>query len=335
MSRPLNQQDIRIGVVGAGYWGPNLIRNCAELGFLDSVCDIDERALESIGRIYPSVTITTQFEELLARPINAVIIAAPAQLHAGMCLKAIAAGKHVFVEKPLALSVEEGKRIASAAEAAGIVVFVGHVLLYHPAVKKLRSIITEGVIGDVWHVRSRRLSLGKLRSHESVWWSFAPHDIALILAIMGEAPRGVRAAQNGARGANLSDVAYADFEFSRGRTAHVEVCWLDPEKSARLDIFGTAGVITMTDSRKRGTLTIKPVTVSTNERGQPVALRGPECEVEFENVEPLREEIRAFVDSIITGKPAETSARQGVAVLKALAMADAAASMQTELRALA
>ncbi len=180
-----------LGVAGAGYWGPNLIRNCAELGILDSVCDLDESALAAVARSYPGVATTTRFEELLARQIQGVIIATPAQIHASMCLEAIAAGKHVFVEKPLALTVGEGEQIGRAAAQAGLVVFVGHVLLYHPAVRKLRALLAEDVIGPIWHLRSRRLSLGKLRNHESVWWSFAPHDIALMLAIMGEEPRSV------------------------------------------------------------------------------------------------------------------------------------------------
>ena len=328
----MHKHDIRIGVVGAGYWGPNLIRHCARLGYLDSVCDIDEGALESVRLRHPSVATTTQFHTLLARPINAVVIAAPAQLHARMCLEAVAAGKHVFVEKPLALDVEEGTRIADAAEAAGLVVFVGHLLLYHPAVKKLQSLIAEGVIGDVWHVRSRRLSLGKLRSHENVWWSFAPHDVAVVLAIMGEGPIGVAAAQTHARDAAISDLAYADFEFSRGRSAHIEVCWLDPEKSARLDVFGTTGVMTLTDSRNGSSLTVKPVAISSDQHGRPVATRGEEINIAFGDGEPLEAEILAFIDSIATGKLAETNARRGVAVIEALAMADAAARKRAETR---
>ena len=335
MNHVMSMQDIRIGVVGAGYWGPNLIRNCAQLGLLDCVCDADERARTSVRQSHPRVAITTKFEDLLARPVDAVMIAAPAQFHASMCLKAIAAGKHVFVEKPLALTVEDGERIASAAEAAGVVAFVGHVLLYHPAVKKLRSLVAEGIIGDVWHVRSRRLNLGKLRSHENVWWSFAPHDLALTIAIMGEEPSRAHSAQTCARGTDISDIAYADFEFSSGRSAHVEVCWLDPERSARMDVFGATGVITLTDSRKGSSLVVRPVSVSNDEHGRPVAVRGEERSIDFEGEEPLRAEILAFLDSILTGKPAETTARKGVAVLRALAMADEVAQRPQAVRALA
>jgi len=331
----MNNHATRIGIVGAGYWGPNLIRACSQLGSLDSVCDIDDVALESIKRSYPKVSTMSQFDALLARPIEAVIIAAPAQLHASMCLQAIAAGKHVFVEKPLALTVEEGERIAAAAEAAHVSVFVGHLLLYHPGVRKLRALLAEYAIGPVWHLRSRRLGLGKLRSHESVWWSFAPHDIALMLAIMGEEPVNVVAAQTACRNANISDVAYADYGFGSGRTAHLEVCWLDPEKSARLDVFGERGVLTLTDSRDGSTLTHKPFSITQDQRGAPLVVRGEERHISFVEEEPLKLEVKAFIDLVRAGKPVETSARHGIAVLRALAMADEASQKRVERGALA
>jgi len=326
----MKNDSVRIGVIGAGYWGSNLIRNCAELGVLDSVCDPDESALETARQLYPSIVATTDLTDLLSRPVDAVMIAAPAKLHADITLSAIARGKHVFVEKPLALSVSDGQQVEKAARGAGLTVFVGHLLFYHPAVKKLRSMIAEGVIGDVWHVRSRRLSLGRLRTHENVWWSFAPHDVALTIAIFGEEPLGVSSAQTQGRGLPISDVAYADFQFSNGRTAHIEVSWLDPDKTARLDIFGKRGVLTFNDSRKGSSLTLKPFTISANEGGMPVAIRGEEQNIEFESLEPLKAEIQAFVDSIAVERLPETDASQGIAVLRALAMADDASKKKLE-----
>jgi len=333
MERP----NVRIGVVGAGYWGPNLIRNCAELGVLDSVCDIDDEALEATRLAYPSISTVGRFSELLARRIDAVVIAAPAQYHARMCLEALDAGKHVFVEKPLALTVAEGRRIAEIADSKGLIVFVGHLLLYHPAVKKLRSLIAEGVIGDVWHVRSRRLSLGRLRVHENVWWSFAPHDVALVLAIMDHEPTHVTAAQTARQTGNLADVAYADFTFPFGRSAHIEVCWLDPEKSARLDVFGSSGVVTLNDSRAGSVLTVRPLTVKSDQAGKLTVRRGEELNIHVDEVEPLKAEINAFVEAVVIRKPAETDAWQGVRVLQALAMAEDSArvGIAAEARALA
>lgn len=315
----------RLGIVGAGYWGPNLIRECEQLGVLDAVCDVDQAALQAIGRQYPSVETLSDFDAFLQRSVDAVIIATPAQLHAAMCLKAIAAGKHVFVEKPLALSVADGEQIAEAADSKGVSVFVGHLLIYHPGIKKLRSLIDGGAIGRVWHMRSRRLSLGKLRRHENVWWSFAPHDIALMLAIMGSEPLAAVASHGAIGAARLSDVAYADYIFTNGRTAHVEVSWFDPDKTARLDVFGDGGVLTLIDSAASSSLWLKRFSIVDDEDKTPSVQRGEERQVEFLDEDPLKLEMEAFVAMLRTGKSTETSARQGIAVLKALSMADEAA----------
>lgn len=325
---------IRIGIIGAGYWGTNLVRVCSELGVLDSVCDADQVARDAVKRSYPEVETVSDLDALLARNVSAVIVATPAQTHATVCLSVLNAGKHVFVEKPLALSISEGERIADAAQVAQRLVFVGHLLLYHPAVRKLRALIAEQRIGRVWHMRSRRLSLGKLRDYESVWWSFAPHDVALMLAIMQEEPQSAVAAQ-ACRNGSLSDVGYADFAFSDGRSAHVEVCWLDPEKSARLDVFGEQGVLTLNDSRAGSSLTLKPFSVGVDSLGKPKVSRGEELSIAFGDEEPLKAEICAFIDSVQAGRTSETSARQGVAVLRALAMADQALMNRVGLRALA
>jgi UDP-2-acetamido-3-amino-2,3-dideoxy-glucuronate N-acetyltransferase len=326
--------DMRIGVIGAGYWGSNLVRVCSQLGVLDSVCDSDESVRANIHQSYPAVDTLVDVDAIFSRQIDAVVIATPAQTHASLCLSALRAGKHVFVEKPLALSVSEGEKIVKAAETAGRTVFVGHLLLYHPAVRKLRSLLAEGSIGRVWHLRSRRLSLGKLRAYESVWWSFAPHDVAVMLAVMGDLPRAVVAAQS-SRGGGLADVAYADFEFAGGRSAHLEVCWLDPERSARLDVFGDAGALTLADARTGSVLTRKQFSTTTDGSGGPVVTRGEESPVPFDDEEPLKAEVRAFIECVRTGKPSESSARDGVAVLEALAMADEASAKRPELRALA
>jgi UDP-2-acetamido-3-amino-2,3-dideoxy-glucuronate N-acetyltransferase len=330
----MSEQSLKVGIVGAGYWGQNLIRNCVALGILDSVCDIDARTLDATRASFPAVATLSDFHALLARRIDAVLIASPAQLHHAMCLEAIAAGKHVFVEKPLALTVDEGKQIAAAAQAAGLVVFVGHLLLYHPAIKKLRCMIAEGMIGRVWHLRSRRLSLGKLRSHENVWWSFAPHDVALMLAVMGEEPLSVVAAQSAMTSTKLCDITYADFEFSGDRSAHLEVCWLDPDKAARLDVFGDTGVLTVEDGRNGCSLIAKSFSVSVNAAGIPSISRGESRKVDFEADEPLKAEIVAFIEAVRTKRPFETSARHGVEVLKALSLAEEAARSGSEHRAM-
>ncbi len=315
---------LRVGVVGAGYWGPNLIRNCAELGILDSVCDADAAALRTVQAAHPGIATLSSYDDLLARPLDAVIIATPAQHHARMALQALGARKHVFVEKPLALTVPEAQSVLDLAEAAGLTLFVGHLLLYHPAVTRLRQAVADGMVGRVWHIRSRRLSLGKLRAHETVWWSFAPHDVAVILAIIGSEPERATGLQTACRTNEIWDAAYADYVFANGATAHIEVGWLDPHKSARMDVFGSAGVLTLEDSRAGSSLLFTPCGARGGESGLAV-WRGEPAQLDVEPQEPLKAELQAFVASVVTGRAAETDGNEGIAVLRMLKMADEAA----------
>jgi len=321
---PSGRKSIRLGVIGGGYWGQNIVRTCAELDVLAAVCDSDEQVLARALREHPHTMVFDDLDRMLQEPLDGVMIATPAETHVDFAVRALAKHKHVFVEKPMALSLEEGRRMAAAAEAAGRQLFVGHLLLYHPAVRKIHALLSDNVIGRVWHLRSRRLSLGRLRQRETVWWSFAPHDVALILSLMGEEPESVTASQAGWLSSRIPDVAYADFHFSKGRTAHVEVSWLDPHKSSRLDIFGTNGVITFEDLRSDYRLSVCHGGSRPDERGLLRIWRGEAYEVPVEPSEPLREEIVAFLTSVRFGIPAESDAQEGLAVMRALAMADEA-----------
>lgn len=310
----------RIGVIGAGYWGSNLIRVCNELGVLESVCDANEAALATVAQAYPKVGLEFEIASILKRDVDAVVIAAPAAVHAELALEAIAAGKHVFVEKPLAMSTDEASTVVRAARAGERVLFVGHVLLYHPAVQRLLELIREGTIGDVRHVRSRRVSFGKLRPQENVWWSFAPHDVAVTLEIFGAFPETVRGALAGFVQPQIADFAYADLIFTGGRTAHIETAWLDPDKTARLDVFGSRGVLTLVDSRDGARLTLTPCGDRLDDRGRPELWREPPRDVSFTPTEPLKAEVRAFLDAIEKGVHPITDGDEGLRVVNVLAM---------------
>jgi UDP-2-acetamido-3-amino-2,3-dideoxy-glucuronate N-acetyltransferase len=320
----MTQTDVRVGIIGAGHWGWNLIRVCHDLGALAAVCDSSPTMLARVAEAYPSTLRFSEVDEFLLQRLDAVFIAAPAQLHAQLALQVLAAGKHVFVEKPFALTVPDAEAIAGAAAATGLQVFAGHLLIYHPAVKKLRKIIQAGDIGRVWHLRSRRLSLGKLRHHESVWWSFAPHDVSLMLALMNEEPSHVVGAQAGWLTSRTPDAAYADYQFAHGRSAHIEVSWLDPNKMWQFDVFGTDGVITITETPGKSRMTLAKCGARSDEHGHLSTWRGAETEVQFERVEPLREEVVAFFTSLRFGIAAETDATEGLSVVRALALADRA-----------
>lgn len=322
----MNNRGSRIGVIGSGALACKVVQSCAELDVLAAVCDSNEDALQELRSRYSGVATYRDPEELLLAPIDAVAVATPAHLHAQLALRAISAGKHVFVETPLALTVEDAKRVAEGAERSQLQVFVGHLLLHHPAIRRMRALLAQGAIGRIWHVRSRRLSLGELSHAESVWWSLAPHDLAIALAIFGEEPVGVVAAQAGWLTPRLPDTAYADFQFSQGRSAHIEVGWLEPQKSLRLDVYGTQGVITIDNSSTACRMMVAPCGARPDERGMLTTWSGPAQDVEVEQSEALREEIVAFLTSVRFGIPAETDAKEGLAVVRALAMADAACS---------
>ncbi|MFN2449887.1 MAG: Gfo/Idh/MocA family protein [Candidatus Baltobacteraceae bacterium] len=326
----------RIGVVGAGYWGANLVRNCHQMGVLASVCDADLRALTEVRSKYSGVGLFCDLDQMLEHnKLDAVVIAAPAPAHAAIALRCIEAGKHVFVEKPLALNVPDAERVVEAAETAGLTVFVGHVLLYHPAVRAMLSAIEQGKIGRVRHLRSRRLSWGRLRAQENVWWSFAPHDCALMIAIMKDSPVNAAGSLSAYVRPGLGDFAYADYAFGDGRSAHIEVSWLDPDKSSRIDVFGSEGTLTFCDSREGGTLRLTQCGDRLNVRGEPELWRGETLTLEGEGsnadapAEPLRLELDAFIKAMRGGGHIPTGGREGLEVVRALEMVDARSTVHS------
>jgi UDP-2-acetamido-3-amino-2,3-dideoxy-glucuronate N-acetyltransferase len=319
--------NLRIAVVGAGYWGVNLVRVAAQTGVLAAVCDADAANLEKMRAQYPRVAMFGDYADVLApdAEIDAVVLAVPALGHVDCALAAIDAGKHVFVEKPLALNVKDAERIVSAAARAGVKVFVGHLPLYHPGFRALMQQIRAGSIGEVMHVRSRRLSWGKLRNFENVWWSFAPHDVAIVLAIFGgELPLSVAASQTAPLRPTIADFAHADYVFSGRRSSHIEVSWLDVDKSTRLDIFGRTGILTLTDGRE-GALLIRTPAEAQWQNGVPVLRRKDPIDVPFLRVEPLAAELNAFVAWIQLDIKPPTDALEGLDVVRVLALTQAAA----------
>jgi predicted dehydrogenase len=321
---------LRLGVAGAGRWGRNIIRTASELGILAAACDSDAGSLEALQSSNANLACFIDFDEMLARGrLDAVAIAAPAQLHASLAQRAIAAGlRGVFVEKPLALSVEEAILVVEAARSRGTVLAVGHLLLYHPAVRAMLDSISRGEIGTVRHFRSRRLGWGTLRSHEDVWWSFAPHDLSVMLAVMSEEP-----AEGNTRGSafvrpHIADIVYADYAFSEGRTAHVEVGWIDPFRSARIDVFGSQGVLSLSDREGATALTLWPCGDRLNTRGEPELWSTQPRSIPFSSDPPLKIELQAFADAVLGGPDTPTNGEQALAVVRALALAQITSMME-------
>jgi len=306
-----------LGVVGCGYWGKNLVRNFHELGVLGAICDTESNRLEAFRATY-GVQATTDFTKMLAMPgIAAVAIAAPAAQHYTLAKRAILAGKDVFVEKPLALRVEQGEELVELAKNHSRVLMVGHLLHYHPAVAELRRLIRAGELGKVEYISSSRLNLGKLRTEEDILWSFAPHDISAILHLLNETP--VRVAAQGASYLNhsISDVTLSIMSFSSGVKAHIFVSWLHPFKEQKLIVVGDRTMAVFDDTETERKLVLYPHRIDWVDR-LPIARRAEGEVVPLRKEEPLRNECQHFVECVRERKQPKTDGENGLNVLRIL-----------------
>jgi predicted dehydrogenase len=305
-------------VIGCGYWGKNLVRNFQQLGALAMVADVTEAGRSAAVAVAGGAPIVADIDEALRSDVAGVVISTPAETHYELAEKALRAGKDVFCEKPLALRAEEGAALVSLAEARGRILMVGHVLEYHPAVVKLRELVASGALGKVQYIYSNRLSLGKVRREENILWSFAPHDIAIILRLMGSLPLQVVATGGAYVQPNIADVTVTNLLFDNGIRAHVHVSWLHPFKEQRLVVIGSRKMASFDDVSKQLVLYDQRVEV---EKGQPAPVKGEAEPVEFAKDEPLRLECRAFLDAVATRTPPLTDGKSGLRVLQVLGAA--------------
>lgn len=235
-----SESPIRTAVVGCGYWGKNLVRNFADLSDLRLCVDPDDSVRARITAAYPDVATAADFASALDnKGIDAVVLATPAPAHAAMAISALEAGKHVFVEKPLALTVEDAERMVATAEKHDRILMVGHLMEYHPAVEYMKELVDSGDLGDVYYSYNQRVNLGKVRSDENALWSLAPHDISMVLYLMGEEPEEVEATGQAFLQPGIEDVVFLTLRFGSGRVAHIHVSWLDPHKERRMTVVGS------------------------------------------------------------------------------------------------
>ena len=309
----------RVAVVGSGYWGRNLVRNFAALGALDVVCDTNESVTKTFQEQYPGIRCCQAFAEVLGDDtLTGVVIATPAATHASLAREALLAGKHVFVEKPLALTEREGHELATLARERKLVLMVGHVLWYHPAVIQLQSLIRSGELGQVRYVYSNRLNMGKVRREENVLWSFAPHDVSVILGLLGEMPESVQAQGGNYLHQRIADTTVTLLNFASGARAHIFVSWLHPFKEQKLVVVGERKMAVFDDTAPwPEKLTLYPHSVEWD-GNVPVARKADAEAVPLEQEEPLKNECQHFLDCIQTGAKARTDASEGLGVLKVL-----------------
>jgi predicted dehydrogenase len=304
-----------VAVIGCGYWGRNLVRNFYQLSSLSLICDTAEDGRKAGAAAATGTEVVSDPDMVWASPVPAVVIATPAETHFAMTRRAIASGKDVFVEKPLALTYAEGRQLVDLANAHGRILMVGHVLEYHPGILKLRDLVSSGELGRVRYIYSNRLSLGKIRREENILWSFAPHDIAVILRLMGQSPLEVVACGGTYVRPNVADVTVTNLLFDNGVRAHIFVSWLHPFKEQRLVVIGSRKMASFDDVEKKLIVYDQHVDWSS---GSPVPVRKGGEEIPFPSDEPLRSECSAFLTAIQTRRQPVTDGESAVAVLRVL-----------------
>ncbi len=313
-----------VALVGAGYWGKNLARVFHQAGRLGVICDTSEALLRTYDAEYPGVTKANSLAEVMASAaIDKIAIAAPAALHHEIAKEALRAGKDVFVEKPLCLLPEEGEELVAIAARESRILMVGHLLNYHPCVEALVAMVKSGHLGKLWYVASTRLNLGKIRHEEDVLWSFAPHDISVILRLTGNVlPAEVQSMGGDYLRPKVADMAMTRLTFSEGLGAHVWVSWLNPFKEQKLTVIGSKGAAVFDDTRPwEEKLTVYHDCIVWTGEGIPAIGRKDGDRIAVPYDEPLRRECEHFVNCCETRAAPLTDGAEGLRVLKVLAAA--------------
>jgi len=308
----------QIACIGGGYWGKNLIRNFNDLGALSWVCEVDTGIRDQLNLRYPAVKFTDTIDQVLSDPdIAGVAIATPAETHGELVRRALLADKDVFVEKPLCLSVEEGKRLIALASDRRRVLMVGHLLWYHPAVLRLKKLVEDGELGRIRYIYSNRLNLGKIRREENILWSFAPHDISVILGLVGETPDAVEAQGGNYLHDRIADVTVSLLSFPSGVKAHIFVSWLHPFKEQKLIVVGDRKMVVFDDVEKENKLLLYPHAI-TWKNHLPIPSKAEAQPIPVDSAEPLREECLHFLECIKTRQTPRTDGHEGLRVLTVL-----------------
>ena len=321
-NRTVEAESSNIAVIGAGYWGINHVRNFYELGALRIVCDASDAMLAKVRDRYRGILTSTDPKAALDdRGIKAVVIATPAETHSTLAALSLEAGKDVLVEKPLTLDIGEGERLVQQAEEHAAILMVGHLLEYHPAVLRLRELIESGELGELRYIYSNRLNLGKVRREENILWSFAPHDIAIILRLVGASPTCVSAIGGAYLQPSIADVTVTNIEFPTGVRAHIFVSWLHPYKEQRLVVVGSKQMAVFDDVRTDAKLVIYDHGVEIV-NGEPVTRKNEGIAEGLANEEPLRRQCLQFIESIRTRRRPLTDGESGLRVLRVLDAAE-------------
>ncbi len=312
-----------IGMIGAGRWGGNWIRTLAGLPGTELrwCCDVSPASLDRVRGQFPQVRTTTRLEDLLEDPtLDGVVIATVAPTHFDVARRALLAGKHVMVEKPMTLTTRDAVELTALAERQGRTLMVGHLLEYHPIIRHIRGMIDAGELGDVHYLYQQRLNLGTVRTDENAWWSLAPHDVSVANRLFGAAPVSVQCRGQEVVTPGVADVVFATLEYPGGRLAHVHVSWLDPTKSRRLVVVGARKMVIFDDAAEHKLVVLdKGFARAAGPAGPAITLRqGETVAPPVDAAEPLKLEAQHFVDCIRTGQRPISDGASGTFVVSVL-----------------
>jgi len=323
----VNDEKVRVGVVGLGYWGPNLARNFdrlanAELAYC---CDLDEANLVKARELFPNVLATDDLGRLLGDDaLDAVVVATPVPAHYALGKRVLEAGKHAFIEKPIALKADEAEDLLVTAEAKGLKLMVGHLLEYHPAVAKMKELIDAGELGRVFYAYANRLNLGKVRKDENALWSLGPHDISVINYLTGEEPEEVSARGECYLQDDVEDVVFGYIRYRSGMVGHLHLSWLDPHKSRKITVVGEKKMVVFDDMEADRKVTVYDKGATTTRTkfetyGEFVTLHFGDIHIpRIGNDEPLRIECQHFVDCILNDEQPRSDGRDALNVVRVL-----------------
>jgi predicted dehydrogenase len=320
MSQPT---PVRVGVVGLGYWGPNLARNFAAIAGceLSWLCDESIEARDRLAPSFPGARASGELEDLLNDPeLDAVVLATPVPTHAPLAIRVAQAGKHCFVEKPLATTAVDAEAAVAAAEGAGRILMVGHLLEYHPAVDRLKELIEGEELGELFYIYGNRLNLGQLRKDENALWSLGAHDVSVALRLIGEEPTECVAHGASYVREGVQDVVFCYLRFPSGIVAHLHLSWLDPHKERRITVVGSRRMATFDDMQIEGKLTVYDKGFDEDSRswGEYIARSGDTFSPRIPNAEPLRVECEHFVECIRSGITPRSDGYSGLRVVRVL-----------------
>ena len=311
----------KICVIGAGYWGSNHLKTLNKLNVLDGILDLETKNFTKIKNLYPGIKCLTSLETALNMGFDGFTIATPAETHYKIAKNIIQAGQHVLIEKPMTLSVTESEELVMLADKLNVKLMVGHVLLFHPAIIKIKEIMQQGLIGDLQYIYSNRLNLGKVRTEENVFWSLAPHYIAIFQYLIGSFPLNVESKGSVFLQKGIPDSTITTLKYENNVEGHIFVSWLHPFKEHRLVVIGSKAMITFEDS-----IEDKPLKLFSKKfdliNGVPEKIDGPVQWIPYEKMMPLEAELKYFIKAIQNDKmPMISNGEHGVEVMKILVMA--------------